>query len=107
MDEATKTQITDHIVEILLEVCPDFTSVSMYGGTMIEVINGDPKTRVGGFFVYKTHVSVEFSEGASLDDPKQLLEGSGKFRRHIKLRSVEDIDTKDCKGFLEQAIAQI
>lgn len=107
MQDATKTEITDNIVEILLEICPDFTSVSMYGGTIIEVIKGDPKTRIGGFFVYKAHVSVEFSHGASLDDPTKLLEGSGKYRRHIKLRSVDDIATKDCRGFLQQAIAQI
>lgn len=107
MDDATKTQITDAIVETLLDVCPDFTSVSMYGGTMVEIIRGDPKTQIGGFFVYKAHVSCEFSHGASLDDPKQLLEGSGKFRKHIKLRSVEDISTKGFRGFLKQAIAQI
>lgn len=107
MDDATKTQITDAIVEVLLDVCPDFSSVSMYSGTMVEIIKGDPKTQIGGFFVYKAHVSCEFSQGASLDDPKQLLEGSGKFRRHLKLRSVEDISAKEYRGFLKQAIAQV
>ncbi|WP_162651401.1 DUF1801 domain-containing protein [Lentilitoribacter sp. Alg239-R112] len=107
MDEATKTQIIDNLVEILLEICPEYSSVPKYGGTMIEVIAGDPKTQVSGYFAYKAHISLEFSEGASLLDPQNQLEGSGKFRRHIKLRSVDDISNKDCKGFLQQAIAQV
>ncbi|MGT2666259.1 DUF1801 domain-containing protein [Streptococcus rifensis] len=35
-----------------------------------------------GIFVYKQHVSVEFSHGAEIVDPYGLLEG--KSRRHLK-----------------------
>lgn len=107
MDDAIKVQITDNLVNILLELCPDFTSVPMYGGTIIELVKGEANTRIGGFFVYKNHVSLEFSEGISLNDPKQFLEGSGKARRHIKLRSLDDIKVKDCQFLLRQAIARI
>lgn len=58
MNDATKIQITDNIVNILLELCPDFTSVPMYGGTIIDLVKGEAKTRIGGFFVYKDHVSL-------------------------------------------------
>lgn len=107
MDDATKTQVTDGIEAILMDLSPDFNLHPMYGGMMIEITKGDPKTRIGGFFVYKAHVSLEFTNGATLNDPKQLLEGSGKYRRHLKLRNVDDITTKDCRGFLKEAIAQM
>ena len=47
-----------------------------------------------GVFAYKEHVSVEFSSGAKIPDKHGFLEGSGKVRRHIKLRVVRDIATK-------------
>lgn len=36
--------------------------------------------------VFTSHVNVGFFQGASLPDPARLLQGSGKFMRHIKLR---------------------
>ncbi len=43
------------------------------------------------FSVGKNHVTFGFLRGTSLDDPKELLEGTGKNLRHVKLRSVEDL----------------
>jgi hypothetical protein len=42
---------------------------------------------------FKAHVNVGFFRGAEITDPKALLEGTGKFMRHVKLgteREVED-----------------
>lgn len=58
-----------------------------------------------GIFSYAKHVSLEFSEGASLPDPHGVLEGQGKFRRHIKLVSLEDIEAKRVKAYLGAALA--
>ena len=41
---------------------------------------------------FKDHVSVGFFRGATLEDPNGLLEGAGKFMRHVKLRPDRDID---------------
>ncbi len=35
---------------------------------------------------FKAHVNVGFFRGAELADPNGLLEGTGKFMRHVKLR---------------------
>jgi hypothetical protein len=35
--------------------------------------------------VYSAHVNVGFFQGATLDDPHGLLQGSGKLMRHVKL----------------------
>ena len=35
--------------------------------------------------VYKLHVNIGFFNGAELNDPDGLLEGTGKYMRHVKL----------------------
>ena len=37
-------------------------------------------------------VNLMFSKGTELADPERLLEGTGKRARHVKLRSVADVD---------------
>ena len=41
---------------------------------------------------FKAHVNVGFFRGAELADPEELLEGTGKYMRHTKLRPDGDID---------------
>jgi hypothetical protein len=36
--------------------------------------------------VFKAHVNVGFFHGASLPDPAHLLEGDGRYMRHVKLK---------------------
>jgi hypothetical protein len=36
--------------------------------------------------VFSSHVNVGFFQGAALPDPSCLLQGTGKFMRHVKLR---------------------
>ena len=42
--------------------------------------------------VFKAHVNVGFFRGAELSDPNGLLEGTGKFMRHVKLGPDRDVD---------------
>ncbi len=49
------------------------------------------------YMVGKNHVTFGFHYGTSLDDPEKLLEGTGKNLRHVKLRSVEDLEKKGLK----------
>ncbi len=41
---------------------------------------------------FKAHVNVGFFHGAELPDPDGLLEGTGKFMRHVKLRPEGEVD---------------
>jgi hypothetical protein len=36
--------------------------------------------------VFTSHVNVGFFHGVALPDPARLLQGAGKFMRHVKLR---------------------
>ena len=39
----------------------------------------------------KAHVNIRFFDGVDLDDPAEMLKGTGKRLRHVKLRSVGDL----------------
>lgn len=90
------------VEELIAQHLPDAAAREMYGGTMLELMPGDHSTRLCGYFAHKAHVSVEFSFGVEMDDPDGLLEGKGKFRRHLKLRTVEDVADKNLRFFLAQ-----
>jgi len=72
-----------------------------YGGILF---HADPDRFFCGVFAYKAHVSVEFSHGARIVDPWGHLEGGGKFRRHIKLHSLSDLDDKRVDAYLPLAL---
>ena len=57
-----------------------------------------------GVFAYKTHVTVEFKNGAKIIDPFGFLEGAGKGRRHVKLMSVAQIKDKKLAHYLLLAL---
>ncbi|MCD4665243.1 MAG: DUF1801 domain-containing protein [Bacteroidales bacterium] len=93
----TKYQILKKLREIVFDNFPKVKERIMYGGIMF-FLNED----FGGVFVYENHISFEFSYGYKFDDSKNLLEGKGKYRRHLKLRSLDDIETKKVDFFVKQ-----
>ena len=52
---------------------------------------------------FKAHVNVGFFRGAEIADPEHLLEGTGKFMRHVKLMPERDVDTAALKKLIEAA----
>ena len=55
------------------------------------------------YMVTKEHVIFGFMRGAMLRDPGKLLEGTGKYLRHVKLRSAADVRRPEVRALLEQA----
>lgn len=53
--------------------------------------------------VFRAHVNVGFFRGAELDDPKKLLEGTGRFMRHVKLYPERDVDAAALLDLIETA----
>lgn len=83
------------------------------GDDVRELIHDDQPTACVGnaAFAYvdafTAHVNVGFFRGASLDDPKQLLEGTGKFMRHVKLRPGRDVDAAALTKLIGAAYADM
>ena len=52
---------------------------------------------------FTAHVNVGFFRGAEIADPTGLLEGTGKFMRHVKLGPGRDADAKALTRLIETA----
>lgn len=52
---------------------------------------------------FKAHVNVGFFRGAEIADPDGLLEGTGKFMRHVKLRPGQHINSTALTKLIETA----
>ncbi len=53
--------------------------------------------------VFKAHVNVGFFRGAEIADPHGMLEGDGKFMRHVKLRPEHDVEAAALGNLIETA----
>jgi len=74
--------------------------------------DGHPTACVdGAAFAYvnafTAHVNIGFFRGAEIADPKSLLEGTGRFMRHLKLRTGEDVDVNALKELIQTAYVDI
>lgn len=56
---------------------------------------------------FRAHVDVGFFRGAEIADPAGLLEGTGKFMRHVKLAPGRDVDAAALMQLIETAYADI
>ena len=94
-----KSGFIQKLREIVFLTDPGITERIMYGGILLSL-----EQDFGGIFVYRKHVSFEFSDGVHMDDPDNILEGGGKFRRHIKIHCMADIETRMVASFVKQAL---
>ena len=53
--------------------------------------------------VFSEHVNVGFFQGTELADPANLLEGTGKYMRHVKIRRDGNIDADSLTKLIEAA----
>jgi len=82
----------DEVRELLHDGCP----VACLGDAPFGYVN-----------VFTSHVNVGFNYGAALPDPARLLEGSGRFGRHVKLRAGVAVDGPALQGLIHAAWADI
>ena len=82
----------DEVREVLHDGCP----VACLGDVPFGYVN-----------VFTTHVNVGFFQGASLRDPARLLQGSGKFMRHVKLKPGMTVDPAALQRLIELAYEDI
>jgi hypothetical protein len=85
-------QCGDEVRELLHDGCP----VACLGDAPFGYVN-----------VFKSHVNVGFFHGTSLPDPARLLQGTGKFMRHVKLKPGTATNVTALAGLIEAAYADI
>ena len=94
-----KFEMLQKLRKIVFDIYPKINERMIYGGIMFSL-----EEDFGGLFVSKNHISFEFINGFTMNDPKKILEGTGKFRRHLKIRSLIDIEDKQVDFFVKQAL---
>jgi len=57
--------------------------------------------------VFTSHVNVGFFHGASLPDPARLLQGAGKYMRHVKLRPGKGVDAAALTKLIDAAYSDL
>lgn len=79
--------------------CPELVESVKWGNGCW--LNG----KVPAAYVYADadHVQFGFIRGAELADPKGLLQGSGAYVRHVKVRTPADVDPKAFGALLTEA----
>ncbi|MEX0718776.1 MAG: DUF1801 domain-containing protein [Planctomycetaceae bacterium] len=84
--------------------CGDDVRELLHDGYPTVCVEDAPFAYVGAF---KSHVNVGFFRGAELPDPAGLLQGAGKFMRHVKLRPGRDVDAEALAALIETAYADM
>jgi len=91
-----KHTILTKLRNIVLDTHPIVTETFKYGGIMFSL-----NDNFGGLFVSKNHVSFEFTYGYKLTSNLKL-EGTGKYRRHLKVKQMDDVLEEEIKDLLKQ-----
>ncbi len=56
--------------------------------------------------IYARHVNLGFNHGAQLEDPRGILQGSGKWIRHITVREAGSLNPRVIRDYLRRALQQ-
>ena len=108
-DPAISVWMEEHSGELGAIARHWFDVIRNCGNDVRELLHdGHPTACVGdAAFAYvnafKGHVNVGFFRGAELVDPAGLLEGDGKYMRHVKLRPDGDLDATALIELIESA----
>jgi len=91
--------IAHHWFEVM-RGCGDEVRELLHDGCPVACLGDVPFASVN---VFTAHVNVAFFHGAALPDPSRLLEGSGRFMRHVKLRPGTRTDDDALRRLIQAA----
>ena len=91
--------IVEHARELIFEAYPSATE-SIKWNQLVFTVDGTDQFYVNHF---TKHVNLGFMQGAALADPDELLEGTGKNMRHVKLETPEDVTNPALRRLIETA----
>jgi hypothetical protein len=112
-DPAVNSWMEEHSDELGAIAQHWFSVMRECGDDVRELLHDGHPTAcvIDGAFAYVNaftdHVNVGFFRGAELEDPAGLLEGSGKYMRHVKLRPGSDIDPVALRKLVATAYADM
>jgi hypothetical protein len=84
--------------------CGDEVRELLHDGCPVACLGDVP---FGSVNVFTAHVNVGFFHGAALRDPARLLQGTGRFMRHVKLRPGTATNEAELSRLIDAAWADI
>ena len=84
----------------LMRACGDDVRELLHDGHPTACVGDAAFAYVNAF---KAHVNVGFFRGTEIADPKGLLEGTGKFMRHVKLSPERVVNAAALTNLIETA----
>jgi len=88
----------------VMRTCGDEVRELFHDGCPVACLGDAPFAYVNAF---TSHVNVGFFHGAELPDPAHLLQGTGKFMRHVKLRPKTATDAVSLRRLIAAAYSDI
>ena len=88
----------------VMRKCGDEVRELFHDGCPVACLGDAP---FGYVNVFTSHVNVGFFHGDALPDPAGLLQGNGKFMRHVKLRPGTATDPTALRNLIEAAYSDI
>jgi hypothetical protein len=95
--------IAQHWFDVMRS-CGDEVRELLHDGCPVACLGDAPFGYVNAF---TSHVNVGFFHGAALPDPQRLLQGTGKFMRHVKLRPTTPANAAALTALIDAAYSDI
>jgi hypothetical protein len=95
--------IAHHWFEVIRK-CGDEVRELLHDGCPVACLGDVPFAYVN---VFTSHVNLGFFQGATLPDPARLLQGTGRFMRHVKLKPGTAISAASLSALIEAAYSDI
>jgi hypothetical protein len=87
-----------------MRACGDDVREVLHDGCPVACVADAPFGYVNAF---RAHAAVGFFHGNALADPARLLEGGGRYMRHVKLRPGTPADADALRALIDAACADI
>ncbi len=85
---------------------PDGTERVDFGNRLIAFgRSGGMRDLLFAIIAHKEHVNLQLADGVDLPDPDDLIEGTGKRIRHVKVHAPSDVDRPEVRAVVRAQVA--
>ena len=95
---ALRALVLDEMAPCYENIYDAYSAVAIGYGTSDRLRDG-----IFHIAVYSKHVNLGFNDGATLDDPKGILQGAGNRIRHITIKTLEDLERPEIRSYIRRA----
>jgi len=102
------TELALAVRSLVLEEAPEATELIYDAYSAVTVgysFTGRPSDAFIHIAAYARWVNLGFNYGSQLEDPDEVLQGTGQWIRHVRIAEAEDVKNPVLRAFVKSAIA--